>query len=79
MKHSESRRKLKDLVLVCARRAAKNDTLVLQESDKEYIYWTNNILFFEEILLECIGFNINFDLVHVVAIQILERRDGILY
>lgn len=55
-KVEENCRKMKELVVACARVAQKNPSLLLDEQSKEYWRWRDTILHNEDLLLEvCSG------------------------
>lgn len=58
----EKTRKISQLIIVCAQKAAKNDNLKLDESSKEFCKWRDNILFYEQIILETICYDMEVEL-----------------
>ncbi|CAM0139569.1 unnamed protein product [Umbelopsis sp. WA50703] len=58
-KVEESGRKLRDIVTVCAQKAAKNEKLVLDEQSKDFQRWRDIILYDEGVLLEAICFDLS--------------------
>ncbi len=63
MKLGESFRKLHDFVVVCSRVASKAD-VDFEETSKEYRVWKSNILFYEEIVLEALCFDLDIVIPH---------------
>ena len=60
-KVEENCRKMKELVVACVKVAQKNPSKVVDEQDKEYWRWKDNILQLEDILLEAICFDLSVD------------------
>ncbi|KAL8692503.1 MAG: hypothetical protein Q9218_002477, partial [Villophora microphyllina] len=61
-KIEEDCRKMKDLVVACVRVAQKDPHKVVDEQDKEYWRWRDNILHNEDILLEALCFDLTIEL-----------------
>lgn len=57
-KCEETGRKLKDIVIACARTAQKNPTAIVDEQSKDYWRWRDVILYNEELLLEALCFDL---------------------
>ncbi len=73
IKLSDTYRKLRDVIQVCAKKAAKNDNLDVSEGSKDFLVWKNNILFFEEIVLEALCFDLDIELPHPIALHLLKE------
>lgn len=57
-KCEETGRKLKDIVIACARTAQKKPDAVIDEQSKDYWSWRDTILYNEELLLEALCFDL---------------------
>ncbi len=57
-KVEETSRKLRDIVIACARIAQKNRDLVMDEQSKEFWRWRDTMLYNEELLLEALCFDL---------------------
>ncbi|ODV89285.1 hypothetical protein CANCADRAFT_148493 [Tortispora caseinolytica NRRL Y-17796] len=57
-KSEETARRVKDVVIVCAKVAQKNDSAVIDEQSKEFWRWRDMILFNELVVLETICFDL---------------------
>ncbi|EPY51609.1 P-TEFB associated cyclin [Schizosaccharomyces cryophilus OY26] len=60
-KVEDSNRKLRDIIINCAKVAQKNNNILIDEQTKEYWRWRDVILYTEEILLEAICFDFKVD------------------
>ena len=60
-KVEENCRKMKDLVIACVRIAQKNPSKLVDEQDKEYWKWRDNIIVNEDTLLEALCFDLRLD------------------
>ncbi|KAL8639407.1 MAG: hypothetical protein Q9228_003552 [Teloschistes exilis] len=60
-KIEEDCRKMKDLVVACVRVAQKDPGKVVDEQDKEYWRWRDNILHNEDVLLEALCFDLTIE------------------
>jgi protein BUR2 len=60
-KVEENCRKMKELVVACVRVAQKDPNKVVDEQDREFWRWKDNILHNEDLLLEAICFDLNLD------------------
>ena len=60
-KVEENCRKMKDLVIACVRVAQKDPYKTVDEQDKEYWKWRDNILLNEDLLLEAICFDLRLE------------------
>ncbi|KAL8730813.1 MAG: hypothetical protein Q9181_004528 [Wetmoreana brouardii] len=60
-KIEEDCRKMKDLVVACVRVAQKDSHKIVDEQDKEYWRWRDNILHNEDVLLEALCFDLTLD------------------
>ena len=60
-KVEENCRKMRDLVIACVRVAQKNASKVVDEQDKDYWRWRDNILFNEDTLLETLCFDLRLE------------------
>jgi hypothetical protein len=79
-KVEESGRKLRDIVTVCAQKAAKNEKLVLDEQSKDFQRWRDIILYDEGVLLEAICFDLSVEHpYHYLLLYINELRGQSLY
>lgn len=76
-KVEESGRKLRDIVTVCAQKAAKNEKLVLDEQSKDFQRWRDIILYDEGVLLEAICFDLSVEHpYHYLLLYINELRES---
>ena len=57
-KTEENCRKTKEIVIAVAKVAQKNASLIIDEQSKEYWRWRDNILLYEELMLECLTFDV---------------------
>ena len=60
-KVEETCRKMKELVIACVRVAQKDPNKMVDEQDKEYWRWRDNILQYEDLLLEAICFDLSLE------------------
>ncbi|KAL8763753.1 MAG: hypothetical protein Q9184_000545 [Pyrenodesmia sp. 2 TL-2023] len=60
-KIEEDCRKMKELVIACVRVAQKDPHKMVDEQDKEYWRWKDNILHNEDVLLEALCFDLTLD------------------
>ena len=60
-KVEECVRKMKELVVACVRVAQKDPQKLVDEQDKEYWRWRDNILQYEDLLLEAICFDLSLE------------------
>ena len=60
-KVEENCRKMKELVIACVRVAQKDPQKLVDEQDKEYWRWRDNILQYEDTLLEAICFDLSLE------------------
>ncbi|KAL9637351.1 MAG: hypothetical protein Q9164_002252 [Protoblastenia rupestris] len=60
-KVEENCRKMKELVVACVRVAQKDPYKIVDEQDKEYWRWRDNILLNEDLLLEAICFDLRLE------------------
>ncbi|EPX70452.1 P-TEFB associated cyclin [Schizosaccharomyces octosporus yFS286] len=60
-KVEDSNRKLRDIIINCAKVAQKNNNILIDEQTKEYWRWRDVILYTEEILLEALCFDFRVD------------------
>lgn len=70
-KVEEDCRKMKDLVIACVRVAQKAPGKVVDEQDKEYWRWKDNILHNEDLLLEAICFDLSLEPPHKTMFELL--------
>lgn len=70
-KVEENCRKMKELVVACVRVAQKAPYKVVDEQDKEYWRWRDNILVNEDILLEMLCFDLRLDPPYKVLYDVL--------
>jgi hypothetical protein len=57
-KTEENCRKTKEIVIAVAKVAQKNASLIIDEQSKEYWRWRDNILLYEELMLEFLTFDV---------------------
>jgi protein BUR2 len=57
-KTEENCRKTKEIVIAVAKVAQKNASLIIDEQSKEYWRWRDNILLYEELMLEYLTFDV---------------------
>ncbi|KAG4305833.1 hypothetical protein PORY_000743 [Pneumocystis oryctolagi] len=60
-KVEESCRKLRNIIIACAKVGQKNPDLIIDEQSKEYWRWRDVIIYNEEILLEALCFDLTID------------------
>lgn len=60
-KVEENVRKMKELVIACVRVAQKDPHKMVDEQDKEYWRWRDNIIQYEDVLLEAICFDLSLE------------------
>lgn len=60
-KVEESCRKLRNIIIACAKVGQKNPDLMIDEQSKEYWRWRDVIIYNEEILLEALCFDLKID------------------
>ena len=70
-KVEEDCRKMKDLVIACVRVAQKDPVKQVDEQDKEYWRWKDNILHNEDLLLEAICFDLSLEPPHKTMFELL--------
>ena len=70
-KVEENCRKMKELVIACVRVAQKDPYRVVDEQDKEYWRWRDNILVNEDILLEALCFDLRLEAPYKILYDIL--------
>ena len=70
-KVEEDCRKMKDLVIACVRVAQKDPVKQVDEQDKEYWRWKDNILHNEDVLLEAICFDLSLEPPHKTMFELL--------
>ncbi|KAI0398573.1 cyclin-like protein [Xylariaceae sp. FL0594] len=63
-KTEENCRKTKDIIIAVAKVAQKNPKLQIDEQSKEYWRWRDSILMYEEVMLECLTFDVTVDNPH---------------
>ncbi|TVY12792.1 Cyclin pch1 [Lachnellula arida] len=72
-KTEENCRKTKEVVIACAKVAQKNSNLVIDEQSKEYWRWRDNLLLFEEQMLEFLTFDVVLKSPHNILYEILNK------
>lgn len=72
-KSEENCRKTKEVVIACAKVAQKNSNLIIDEQSKEYWRWRDNLLLFEEQMLEYLTFEVVLQSPHTKLYEILNR------
>ncbi|KAI0913185.1 cyclin-like protein, partial [Ustulina deusta] len=70
-KTEENCRKTKDIIIAVAKVAQKNPKLVVDEQSKEYWRWRDSILTYEEVMLECLTFDVMIDNPHFKLYEFL--------
>ncbi|KAI4227530.1 MAG: hypothetical protein L6R40_008200 [Gallowayella cf. fulva] len=70
-KIEEDCRKMKELVVACVRVAQKDPRKVVDEQDKEYWRWKDNILHNEDVLLEALCFDLTLEPPYKVLFEYL--------
>ncbi|QSL66980.1 hypothetical protein MERGE_001367 [Pneumocystis wakefieldiae] len=60
-KVEESCRKLRNIIIACAKVGQKNPDLIIDEQSKEYWRWRDVIIYNEEVLLEALCFDLTID------------------
>jgi len=79
-KTEENCRKTKEIVIAVAKVAQKNASLIIDEQSKEYWRWRDNILMYEELMLELLTFDVvlsspyNFLYQHLRYLQIDDNK-----
>ncbi|KAH8662987.1 cyclin-like protein [Tricladium varicosporioides] len=72
-KTEETCRKTREIVVACAKVAQKNSNLVIDEQSKEYWRWRDNILLYEEMMLEYLTFDLVLDSPYNLLYGFLQR------
>ncbi|KAL9042094.1 MAG: hypothetical protein Q9180_000845 [Flavoplaca navasiana] len=72
-KIEEDCRKMKELVVACVRVAQKDSRKLVDEQDKEYWRWKDNILHNEDVLLEALCFDLTLEPPYKVLVEYLNR------
>ncbi|KAI0140840.1 cyclin-like protein [Xylariaceae sp. FL1272] len=70
-KTEENCRKTKDIIIAVAKVAQKNPKLIVDEQSKEYWRWRDSILMYEEVMLECLTFDVMLDNPHFKLYEFL--------
>ncbi|KAI2625223.1 cyclin-like protein [Xylaria nigripes] len=70
-KTEENCRKTKDIIIAVAKVAQKDPKLIVDEQAKEYWRWRDSILMYEEVMLECLTFDVMIDNPHYKLYEIL--------
>lgn len=70
-KVEENCRKMKELVIACVRVAQKDPEKTVDEQDKEYWRWRDNILHSEDILLEALCFDLSLEAPHKTLFELV--------
>lgn len=70
-KVEENCRKMKELVVACVRVAQKDPKKIVDEQDKEYWRWRDNILHSEDILLEALCFDLSLEATYKTLFDML--------
>lgn len=72
-KAEETCRKTKDIVIAVARVAQKNPQLEIDDQNKEFWRWRDNILLYEELMLEMLTFDVVLKSPYEVATDLLKQ------
>jgi len=72
-KTEENCRKTKEVVIACAKVAQKNSNLVIDEQSKEYWRWRDNLLLYEEQMLEFLTFDVVLKSPHNILFELLNQ------
>lgn len=72
-KTEENCRKTKDIIIAVAKVAQKNSKLIVDEQSKEYWRWRDSILMYEEVMLECLTFDVMIENPHFKLYDFLGR------
>ena len=70
-KVEENCRKMKELVIACVRVAQKDPNKLVDEQDKEYWKWRDNILHSEDVLLETLCFDLSLEAPYKILFELL--------
>ncbi|KAI1819581.1 cyclin-like protein [Xylaria intraflava] len=70
-KTEENCRKTKDIIIAVAKVAQKDPKLIVDEQAKEYWRWRDSILMYEEVMLECLTFDVMIDNPHYKLYEFL--------
>ena len=70
-KVEENCRKMKELVIACVKVAQKDPSKVVDEQDREYWRWRDNILHSEDILLEALCFDLSLEAPYKTLFELL--------
>ena len=70
-KVEENCRKMKELVVACVRVAQKDPSKMVDEQDREYWRWRDNILHNEDVLLEALCFDLNLEPPYKILFEML--------
>ncbi|KAH7368990.1 cyclin-K [Plectosphaerella cucumerina] len=74
-KTEENCRKTKEIIITVAKVAQKNAQLIIDEQSKEYWRWRDNILAYEEIMLEFLTFDLMVANPYHILFELLEHLD----
>ncbi|RDL42183.1 uncharacterized protein BP5553_02162 [Venustampulla echinocandica] len=72
-KTEETCRKTKEIVIACAKVAQKNTNLMIDEQSKEYWRWRDNLLLYEELMLEYLTFDLVLQSPHNLLHEFLRK------
>ena len=72
-KVEETCRKMKELVIACVRVAQKEPNKAVDEQDREYWRWRDNILMNEDLLLEALCFDLSLESPYATLFRLLVR------
>ena len=72
-KVEETCRKMKELVIACVRVAQKDPTKAVDEQDREYWRWRDNIQLNEDLLLEALCFDLTLESPYTTLFKLLTR------
>lgn len=72
-KTEENCRKTKEIVIAVAKVAQKNASLIIDEQSKEYWRWRDNILLYEELMLEYLTFDVVLQSPYTILYGFLQR------
>ncbi|KAM0332190.1 hypothetical protein ACHAQA_002465 [Verticillium albo-atrum] len=74
-KTEENCRKTKEIIITVAKVAQKNTQLIIDEQSKEYWRWRDNILAYEELMLELLTFDLMIENPYKMLFELLGQLD----
>ena len=72
----ETPKRFKDLIIACARKSHKDDSLPIIDGSKEFRRWQETILYHEEIVLTSLCFDLNVDTPYDILMRMGTELNG---